>query len=113
MTRARAITALRRSALAVLCAAALAACTPADQDRLTRDAARAAVTPVLVERFPGVPLEPALNCVIDNATSRELLSLAADSVIGPTANTVEIVNNIVSRRGTLTCLLASGLPALL
>jgi len=107
------IGALRGVGLAALCAATLAACTPADQDRLTRDAARAAITPVLVQNFPGVPVQPAVDCIIDNASSRELLALAADSITGPTANTVELVTNIVSRPDTLNCLLANGLPALL
>lgn len=107
------INALKGVGLAALCAATLAACTPADQDRLTRDAARAAITPVLVERFPGMPVQPAVDCIVDNANSRELLSLAADSLTGPTANTAELVTNIVSRPDTLNCLLANGLPALL
>lgn len=107
------ISALKGVGLAALCAATLAACTPADQDRLTRDAARAAITPVLVERFPGMPVQPAVDCIVDNANSRELLSLAADSLTGPTANTAELVTNIVSRPDTLNCLLANGLPALL
>lgn len=113
MSRRYGIKALRGLGMAVLCAATLAACTPADQDQLSRDAARAAITPVLVERFPGVPVAPAVDCIVDNANSRELLSLAADSVIGPTANTVELVTNIVSRPDTLNCLLANGQPALL
>lgn len=107
------INAFKGVGLAALCAATLAACTPADQDRLTRDAARAAITPVLVERFPGMPVQPAVDCIVDNANSRELLSLAADSLTGPTANTAELVTNIVSRPDTLNCLLANGLPALL
>lgn len=91
----------------------LAACTPAQQDELTRDAAKRAVRPVLAERFPGVPLEPATDCIIDNATSREILALAADAVTGPTANTVEIVGDIASRPDTILCLAEEGLPALL
>jgi len=113
LSRRTGINALRGLSVAVLCAATLAACTPADQDRLTRDAARAAITPVLVDRFPGVPVAPTVDCIVDNANSRELLSLAADSITGPTANTVELVTNIVSRPDTLNCLLANGLPALL
>ncbi len=104
---------MRGAGLVVLVTALLVACTPADQDRMARDAARAAVTPVLVQRFPGVPVQPAVDCIIDNANSRELLSLAADSLTGPTANTTELVTNIVSRPDTLNCLLANGLPALL
>jgi len=91
----------------------LAACTPAQQDDLSRDAAKRAVRPVLAERFPGIPLEPATDCIIDNATSRELLSLAADAVTGPTANTVEIVGDIASRPETIRCLAEEGLPILL
>jgi len=91
----------------------LMACSQEAQDQIVRDAARASATKVLAEKFPGVPLQPAADCVIDNASSRQILSLAADSIMGPTANTVEIVTNIVSKPETLTCLAAQGLPALL
>ena len=91
----------------------LAACTPAMQDELARDAAKTAVRPVLEDRFPGIPLEPATDCVIEYATANEILSLAADAVTGTTANTVEIVSDILSRPATLTCLATEGLPILL
>ena len=90
-----------------------AACTPQQQDEIARDAAKNAVRPVLEDRLPGVPVEPATNCVIDNATAGEILSLAADAVTGPTANTVEIVSDILARPETLTCLATEGLPPLL
>ena len=88
-------------------------CSQQAQDEIARDAARSAITPVLTERFPGVPLEPALNCVIDNASAIQIRALALDSVTGPTENTVQIVSDIVSKPETLTCLAAEGLPALL
>jgi hypothetical protein len=91
----------------------LAACSPQAQDRIARDAARSAITPVLVERFPGVPLEPALNCVIDNASAVQIRALALDSVTGPTESTVQIVTDIVSKPETIRCLAVEGLPALL
>lgn len=91
----------------------LAGCSAQQQDQIARDAARSAITPVLVDRFPGVPLEPALNCVIDTANAAQIRVLALDSVTGPTQNTVQIVTDIVSQPETLTCLAAEGLPALL
>ena len=91
----------------------LAACTSQQQDELARDAAKKAVRPVLAERFPGIPLEPATDCVIDNATASEILALAADAVTGPTASTVEIVFNVTSRPETIECLAKEGLPVLL
>ena len=102
-----------RIVAASMLVAMLAACTPQMQDELTRDAARTAVRPVLEQRFPGIPLECATDCVIDNASSSELLALAADAVTGPTANTVEIVSDVVSRPATIECLAREGLPALL
>lgn len=99
--------------LASILILSLAACTPGMQEELTRDAARTAVRPVLERNFPGVPLEPATDCVIDNASQSELLALAADAVTGPTANTAEIVSDVVSRPATLQCLAREGLPALL
>ena len=91
----------------------LSACSSGVEDEIARDAARQAVRPVLAENFPGVPLEPATDCVIDNATAGEILSLAADAVTGPTASTVETVAVIISRPETIECLAVEGLPALL
>lgn len=98
---------------ALAATAILSACTPTMQDELARDAARTAVRPVLERNFPGVPLEPATDCVIDNASANEILVLAADAVTGPTASTVEVVGDIVARRGTIECLAREGLPAVL
>ena len=67
----------------------------------------------LEQRFPGVQVEFATDCVIDNASSGELLALAADAVTGPTANTVEIVSDVISRPATIECLAREGLPVLL
>ena len=102
-----------RIVFAMTAALLIAACTPGQQDELARDAAKSAVRPVIQERLPGVPVEPATDCIIDNATAGEILSLAADAVTGPTANTVEIVSDILARRETLTCLATEGLPPLL
>lgn len=104
---------MRALVILALLVGGLSACTQAQQDELTRDAAKRAVRPVMEERLPGVPVEPATDCIIDNASSGELLSLAADAVTGPTANTVEIVSDIATRPETIRCLATEGLPALL
>ncbi|MCR9108260.1 hypothetical protein [Marivita sp. XM-24bin2] len=99
--------------LAVAACLVLGGCSVQQQDQIARDAARSAITPVLVERFPGVPLEPALDCVIENASAVQIRALALDGVTGTTESTVQIVTDIVSKPETLTCLAAEGLPALL
>lgn len=95
-------------ALACLSLFALVACAPGAQDQIARSAAKEAVRPVLAERFPGVPLDGATDCVIDNATSQEILTLAADAVTGPTASTVEVVARIVTRPEAVECLIREG-----
>ncbi|AWI84186.1 hypothetical protein CEW88_11130 [Alloyangia pacifica] len=91
----------------------LAACSPQTQDQIARQAAKSTVARVVADKYPGLPVEPALDCVIDNASSTQIYALAADSVTGPTASTVEVVSDIVSKPETLTCLAAEGLPALI
>ncbi len=92
---------------------ALTACTSAQQDTLAQDAAKQAVRPILEERFPGIPLEPATDCVIENATAQEILVLAADAVTGPTASTLEVTTRILARPETIRCLAEDGLPVIL
>lgn len=91
----------------------LAGCALPTRDDVTRAAAKSAIRPVLADRLPGVPAEPAADCVIDNANSSELLALASDSITGATASTVQTVTGILSRPGTIQCLATTGLPALL
>jgi hypothetical protein len=91
----------------------LAACSAESQDEIARSAARSTTSKIVVEQFPGVPVQPALDCIINNATATQIYALAADSVTGPTESTVQIVREIVSKPETLTCLAAEGLPALI
>ena len=82
-------------------------------DEFSRDAAKKTVNPIIAEEFPGVPLEPATNCVIDNANTGELLSLAKGAALGPTPETTGVVVEILSRPETIKCISEKGLPALL
>lgn len=91
----------------------LAGCNVQAQDEIARSAARSTTSRVLVERLPGVPLQPAVNCVINNASAQQILALAADSVTGPTESTFQVVSGILQQPETLRCLAAEGLPALL
>lgn len=98
---------------AFLALLALAACAGV-QDQIARDAARTTVRPVLAERFPGVPLEPASDCVIDNASASEITRLAltaGQSTISP--DTQALVVEIATRPDTIRCLATDGLAPFL
>lgn len=82
-------------------------------DQLARDQARKAVNPVLAERFPGVPLEPATNCVIDNASASEIFQLAKAGATTVSQTDVELIVQIATRKETIQCLLEDGLTPFL
>ncbi|MCU0912850.1 MAG: hypothetical protein MUE98_16505 [Rhodobacteraceae bacterium] len=95
--------------------AGLAACVDSrPADLIAREAAKEAVRPVLQRRLPGVPVEPAVNCVIDNASAGEIIALARAGAAGaPDPATVETVVGILSREGTIDCLATDGLAPFL
>lgn len=99
--------------LLIIGAVLLAACTPMQRDQVTREAARSVVNRVVAERFPGLPAGSTIDCVIDNATMDELLSLASETVTGPTAASTQTVSAIATRPRTIACLASEGLPALI
>ena len=104
-----------RKILAAACLSLLAACAPDGLvDQFAREAAKDAVRPVLQRNFPGIPLEPSVNCVIDNASAGEILTLAEAGATGQTdARTAELVLDIVQRRDTIECLATEGLASFL
>ncbi|MHA6326204.1 hypothetical protein [Roseivivax sp. CAU 1753] len=90
----------------------VSACSVETQDQIARNAAKSAVNRVVLERYPSLPIEPAINCVIDNATSQQIYALATDSVGGLTAATGEIVAGIVQKPETVRCLSGAALTEL-
>ncbi|MEM1267524.1 MAG: hypothetical protein AAGI50_16070 [Pseudomonadota bacterium] len=99
---------LGRSALLMACLA-LVACDNPVSNRVARDTAKANVTPVFVEQFPFAPVEPGVNCIIDSATSGELIRLAASPVTGPATDTATLVVEIAARPKTIRCFTRAGI----
>jgi len=82
-------------------------------DQLARDQARNAINPVLAQRFPGVPLEPATNCVINEASASEIFRLAKAGTVGLSPEDTQLVVEIATRPDTIKCLLESGITPFL
>lgn len=98
-------------ALLVISLLALAACDTGDE--IARDQARKAVDPVLAEKFPGVPLKPATDCVINNASGSEIFELAKAGVTGPDAQDTALILKIATRGETVRCFVENSLAPLL
>jgi hypothetical protein len=84
-------------------------------DDVARRGAKAAVQETLVTRFPAVPKSvviPFSDCIIDNASAREIGEFAKDAVIGVDETTVVLVQNVQQRSETQQCIAKAGLAAL-
>ncbi|MEL7091074.1 MAG: hypothetical protein AAFN94_04995 [Pseudomonadota bacterium] len=95
----------------------LAGCESATRaaDDVARRSAKAAVSETLATRFPTVPsaaVTPFTDCIIDNATAREIGEFAKDAVIGVSETTAALVRSVLTRAETQRCVLQAGLSSL-
>ncbi|MEM7641876.1 MAG: hypothetical protein AAF366_05055 [Pseudomonadota bacterium] len=102
-----------RPGVALTVAAALAACNTAIGTDVTRATARSVVNPIVAQQFPGVPLEPTTDCIINNASSDEILTLAASAATRDDETAIRTVLTITQRPGTIRCIATDGVPVLL
>ena len=92
----------------------LTACDVANQaaDTVARDRAKGVVNGVLETRFPGVNAAPVTDCIIDQASASEIISIAGASVTGVTQSTVEQVVEIARRPEAVQCIAQNSLTLL-
>ncbi len=102
---------LRGATLALICAG-LAGCAQVSgmAEETARETAKTVVTPVVQAKFPGVPVAPVTDCIIDNATLPEVYGLAKAAALGITPETTETIVSIASRPETVTCIAKASLP---
>ena len=91
----------------------LAACNTPLADAVARDAAKRTVDPIIAARFPGVPLRPATDCIIDNTSAGEILQLASAAGTGANDIATRLVLDVAARPETIQCIATTGLPVLL
>ena len=105
---------MRRALTLVATAIALSGCAYASQtaDALARQQAKAVVNGVVAENLPGVNAAPVTDCVIDNATASEIITIAGAAVTGMTPETVQLVVDITQRPDTVNCIASNGLGLL-
>ncbi len=72
-------------------------------DQLAREQARQYVNAEVQSRFPGVDATPVTNCVIDNASAQEIITIAGGFALGDTGAASNTVNTVLRRPATLQC----------
>lgn len=78
--------------------------TPTVLDAGSRQVARTAISTQMAQRLPGVDVTPYTDCVVNNATTAELIDIAQASNAG--LATADSVAAIVSRPATTQCIAA-------
>ncbi len=71
------------------------------------------VNDVVQSRFPGVNAAPYTDCIIDNASTDEIISLAQNALTQNTNAAAQTVLAIAGRPDTSTCIAQSALGSLL
>jgi hypothetical protein len=104
---------MRNRSLAIGVCIVLSGCDTPVGTEVTRTAAKSVVNSIVQDRFPGVPAEPVTDCVIDNASSSEIITLATAAGTGVTDQTIRVVTDVVRRPETLRCLTESAGPSVL
>ncbi len=72
-------------------------------DMLARDAAKGVVNNAVQARFPGVDARPLTDCIIDNASSAEIVQIAQGAVVGANKTTTNLIVQIAQRPDTVRC----------
>ncbi|QXT40455.1 succinate dehydrogenase [Gymnodinialimonas ceratoperidinii] len=82
-------------------------------DQLARQQARAYVNTEVERRFPGIDATPITNCVIDNASAQEIVTIAGGIALGNSTAASNTVGDVLQRPATLQCTAGNYLDGLL
>jgi len=72
-------------------------------DMLARDAAKNVVNSAVQTRFPGIDARPLTDCIIDNASSSEIIQIAESALVGTSQATTNLIVDIAERPETVRC----------
>ena len=72
-------------------------------DMLARDAAKSVVNSAVQTRFPGIDARPLTDCIIDNASSSEIIQIAESALVGTSQATTNLIVDIAERPETVRC----------
>ncbi len=101
--------------LAIIALLATSACVGGFQDaadQIAREQARTYVNQEVERRFPGVDATLVTDCVINNASAQEIITIAGGIALGNTDAASSTVGDILSRPSTIQCTASGALGPL-
>lgn len=86
------------------------ACGQAEEivEQSLRAETKAIVNDQVAQNFPGVNAAPITDCIIDNASTSEILTIGSAALSGVTSSTTDLVMTIAGRPDTLACISGNG-----
>ena len=82
-------------------------------EQTARSAAKGVINTVMAQKLPGVNTAPYVDCIVDQASTEDLITIAKAAVTGIDNSTVSIVTTIASQPETISCMAQNELGALL
>ncbi|WP_341367004.1 succinate dehydrogenase [Yoonia sp. BS5-3] len=73
-------------------------------DDVARSGAKTVVNGIVEARFPGVDASVATDCIIDNASASEIVTIGQAALTGTTDATTSLVLEIAQRPDTVSCI---------
>lgn len=73
-------------------------------DDVARSGAKTVVNGIVASRYPGVDASVATDCIIDNASASEIVSIGQAALVGTTDATTSLVLEIAQRPDTVSCI---------
>lgn len=90
----------------------LAACDTTLGTQSAQAVARSAVNSTIEQQFPGVPITPITDCIIENASGSEIFEIAQDGADGAIGDeTLSLILQISARPDTVQCFVEDAGPA--
>jgi len=88
----------------------VSACSIAEDIAQTtvRNETKGIVNAQVAESFPGLNAAPITDCIIDNASTSEILTIGQAAITGVTPATTQLILTIAQRPDTLSCIAENG-----
>lgn len=95
--------------------ASLSGCLASENlvEATAQTAAKSVIKTVIASKLPGVNADVAVDCVVENASTAQLVDIAKAAVTGVDASTISTVTSIATQPETLSCIAQSDLSGLL
>lgn len=99
-----------RHVLVIAAFVGVSGCMAAEQiaEDTMRQEAKYVINAQVAQRFPGLNAAPVTDCIVDAASTQEILTIGTSALTGVTSATTDLVLAIAQRPATVSCIASNG-----